>query len=154
MRRQSEKQGAFPFLGLLFVSMWSTISCILLIPFHYFMSNLRSSLTRMNLSKMSKLGHPCNKLHAVSLVAAHSTRDVKQNVQDLPSLTHLHGKNRSFQNLRYLQTKVPHHCSDVQVVMGGFLMMFFGLTFKRQSACCQRLMFLSGKSHTLCNCPC
>ena len=87
------------------------------------MSNLRSSLARMNLSKMSKLGHPCNKLHAVSLVAAHSARDVQQNVQDLTSLTHFHGKNRSFQNLRYLQTKAPLnvvkgkgggvHCSDV-----------------------------------------
>ena len=61
----------------------------------------------MKMSKMSKLGRPCNKLHAVSFVAAHSTRDAKQNVQDLPSLTHFYGKNRSFQNLRNLQTKVP-----------------------------------------------
>ena len=28
------------------------------------MSNLRNNLARMNLSKGSKLGHPCNKLHS------------------------------------------------------------------------------------------
>ena len=58
------------------------------------MSNLWSSLARMKMSKMSMLGRPCNKLHAVSFVAAHSTRDVKQNVQDLPSLTHSYGKKQ------------------------------------------------------------
>ena len=38
--------------------------------------------------------NPCNKLHAVSFVAAHSTRDVKQNVQDLTILTHFNVKKQ------------------------------------------------------------
>ena len=53
-----------------FMHLGDTISCLI----------CGTIFTRMNLSKMSKLGHPCNKLRAVSLVAAHSTSDVKQNV--------------------------------------------------------------------------